>query len=51
MKDLKHPNVVRVVDFFQDKTRNTIYMVMELLQGESLESFVEKNKPMQQSDI
>jgi len=33
MKDLKHPNVVRVVDFFQDKTRNTIYMVMELLQG------------------
>ncbi len=39
---LSHPNIVTVHDF--DRDGNTIFMTMELLQGEDLESLIEKHK-------
>jgi serine/threonine protein kinase len=39
---LSHPNIVTVHDF--DRDGNTIFMTMELLQGEDLESLIAKHK-------
>jgi serine/threonine protein kinase len=32
-KDLKHPNIVEVVELISDDDRNTLYTVMELVEG------------------
>ena len=36
-----HPNMVAILDVFEQN--NTVYQVMEFLQGDTLESFLEKN--------
>jgi len=37
---LKHPNIVEVIDMFNEN--NTSYMVMTFIEGQNLQSFVEK---------
>ena len=39
---LAHPNIVRVYDF--DRDGETVYMTMELLQGEDLNHIIKRNK-------
>lgn len=39
---LSHPNIVTVHDF--DRDGNTIYMTMELLQGDALDSYLNKHR-------
>ena len=39
---LAHPNVATVYDFDRDDTTNTVFMTMEVLEGQPLDSFVRK---------
>ena len=39
---LSHPNVIRVVNFF--RANETVYMVMEYEQGQTLQEFIHKHK-------
>lgn len=36
IKDLKHPNIVSTIEFFEDTNRKTTYIVMELCEGHEL---------------
>ena len=44
---LSHPNIVRVIDVFQEK--GTDYYVMEYLEGGSLRDLVKKNGPLSEN--
>lgn len=41
LASLKHPNIVEVIDVFDEN--NTSYMVMTFIEGQTLQSIVEKN--------
>ncbi|NVJ62372.1 MAG: serine/threonine protein kinase [Gammaproteobacteria bacterium] len=41
---LSHPNIVTVYDF--DRDGDTVYMTMELLQGEDLDSYIRRNSKL-----
>ena len=45
----KHPNLVRVLTFFED--HNTAYFVMEYERGESLRSILKRRKTFEESEI
>ena len=45
---LHHPNIVEVIDIFDEN--NTSYMVMPFIEGQTLESLVEKNGPLSYAD-
>lgn len=45
---LHHPNIVEVIDIFDEN--NTSYMVMPFIEGQSLQSIVEKNGPLSYPD-
>ena len=42
--DMKHPSVVRVIDFFEEN--GTAYYVMDYIDGPSLEQILKENGPM-----
>lgn len=42
LRSLNHPNLVRVVDVFQDKAAGRWYMVMEFLEGQTLLEVMEQ---------
>lgn len=42
---LDHPNIVRVIDVFEEN--ETSYIVMPFIEGKTLESIVEKNGPLE----
>lgn len=45
---LKHPNIVEVIDVFDEN--NTSYMVMSFINGNSLQSIVENKGPLRYAD-
>lgn len=45
----RHPNIVRVMRFFQ--ANSTAYMVMEFVQGASLSEWAKSRRPLSQADI
>lgn len=45
---LRHPNIVEIIDIFDEN--NTSYMVMPFIEGQTLESIVEKNGPLSYAD-
>ncbi|HTD92087.1 MAG TPA: serine/threonine-protein kinase, partial [Burkholderiales bacterium] len=49
LASFRHPNIVRVMRFFEGN--NTGYMVMEFVEGESLNSWIAKRRPLQQQDL
>ena len=42
LQALNHPNLVKVVDVFQDKSRGRWYMVMEFIEGQTLLQIMQK---------
>jgi serine/threonine-protein kinase len=48
---LDHPNLVRVTDFGITKGTKTIYLVMELLEGESLKERLSKEEQLEHKEI
>ncbi|UJR84256.1 serine/threonine-protein kinase [Sandaracinus amylolyticus] len=49
--ELKHPNILEVRDYGVDTARNTPYLVMELLQGRTLEEMVVEHTPDPQTGL
>ena len=49
LASIKHPNVVRVFSFFEEN--NTAYFVMDYISGESLKSYIERKKNINESEI
>jgi serine/threonine protein kinase len=45
----RHPNIVRVMRFFQ--TNNTAYMVMEYVQGSPLTDWIKSRRPLNEASI
>lgn len=43
---LVHPNIVSIMDFDVDKTSNQAYLVMDYLDGDSIENIVDASGPM-----
>ena len=42
--DLSHPNIVKLIDFGQDRERDLLYLVMELVDGVNLGDLLETNR-------
>jgi serine/threonine protein kinase len=45
-KDLKHPNIIEVKDMYFDSIRNTMYTVMELVDGKPLDEYIYWSGPL-----
>ena len=48
LSNLKHANIVKVMDYFEDN--NTCYYVMEYLSGGDLDTLIEKRKGLSEED-
>lgn len=47
LRELKHPNIVRVENILEDEESKDVFLVMELLRGITLEEYLQKlGKPM-----
>ncbi len=44
VSELSHPNIVRLVDFGQDRQRDLLYLVMELVRGMDLGDLVQQGR-------
>lgn len=44
ISELSHPNIVRLIDFGQDRERDLLYLVMELVNGVDLGGLLEKGR-------
>lgn len=53
LKELNHPNIPNFVDYFtsQDEGLPEMYLVQEYIEGENIESLVEKGKRFQYEDL
>jgi len=55
LRPLNHPNVVKVFDCIHDEQKRSLYLIMEFIQGQTLEDFVLKasssNKPLPEDVI
>ena len=49
LASFRHPNIVRVMRFFEGN--NTGYMVMEFVEGESLDNWINGRRPLPQQDL
>lgn len=47
LRELRHDNIVRYYDRVVDKTRSTLYIVMEYCDGGDLASYIKKMKSSQ----
>lgn len=45
-KELSHPNIAKVVEMFDIKERNTLYIVMEYISGQELHKIVMEEGPL-----
>lgn len=44
VSQLTHPNIVKLIDFGQDRNRKVLYLVMELVQGKNLGDLLEEGR-------
>ena len=44
ISELSHPNIVRLIDFGQDRQRNLLYLVMELIDGVEIGKLLEHGR-------
>ena len=51
-KTMKHPNIIEVNEQFFDSIRNTMYTVMEIVEGPSLEDYVQdKQQNLMEAEV
>ena len=48
LKTLNHPGIIKMVDAYVNNARETIYLVMNLVEGQSLTGFVDNYVRMQE---
>lgn len=51
LKDLNHPNIPRVYDFFLDEQAGVVYTVMDYIEGESLDKPLERGTVFSQAQV
>jgi WNK lysine deficient protein kinase len=44
IKSLKHPNIIHFVGGFQNKEKNEVVFITEMITGGSLRQYIKKNK-------
>jgi len=49
LRELTHPNIIRVYDYVEDE--DSAFLVMQLIKGGDLQRFVETNGPLLSSDL
>lgn len=49
LKNLSHPGIPRVVDIFYEQ--DNLYMVEDYIEGETLESYINRNRPIDNQEI
>ncbi|WML36940.1 serine/threonine-protein kinase [Clostridium sp. OS1-26] len=49
LKNLSHPGIPRVVDIFYEQ--DNLYMVEDYIEGETLESYIDRNRPIDDQKI
>lgn len=49
LKNLSHPGIPRVVDIFYEQ--DNLYMVEDYIEGETLESYINRNRPIDDQEI
>ncbi len=49
MKDLNHPNIMELIEFHESK--NSIYLVLELLKGGELLNYISKTNTLSYKDL
>jgi len=49
LANLRHPNIVKVVDFLE--ANETAYFIMDYEEGETLEDYLERNQTLNEQDI
>lgn len=48
MSALRHPHIVTILDFGRDEVHGLLYLVMELLEGQPLNVWLQRNRPSYQ---
>ncbi|EAS04526.2 Serine/Threonine kinase domain protein (macronuclear) [Tetrahymena thermophila SB210] len=51
MNMLKHQNIVELIDFFIDKNKHSVQLVMEYCEGKSLTKLIQKRHPFSQEEV
>lgn len=51
LKELNHPNIPRVYDFFADEKTETVYTVMDYIEGESLDKSLKTHGKFSQPQV
>ena len=53
LRSLNHPGIIKMNDAFINNSKATIYLVMDLVEGESLKQFVETytNNPQNEKSV
>lgn len=49
LKNLNHPGIPRVIDIFYEE--DNLYMVEDYIEGETLESYINRNRPVDDQEI
>ncbi|KAL4492449.1 hypothetical protein ABPG72_005584 [Tetrahymena utriculariae] len=48
---LNHPNLCKAYDLFVEKSFNTTYLIMEYINGQTIEQWIEQKQPIEDNEI
>lgn len=44
LKNITHPNIIKMYEAYSNEAKETVYLIMELLQGDTLSNYVKKDE-------